>query len=388
LRNPVKDNIAIVGVGTSEYSRDAGDRSVGALALDACRRAIDDSGLTRHDIDGVVSTGHVGPAYLQRSLGVDVSWFDEAGGPVTWALGAAINALHAGCCEVALVSHAVYRTAANSRSASRDPFRASRSAGPPDVDVTKAIRGPRSAAAWASRYLLDFNASRKDFGRFAINSRSNAGRNPHAVLRQPMTIDDYLASRQVYDPLCVLDMDLPIDGADAFVLTTADRARDVTDPVFIHATAFGRSAVGDYREQNAGLQETGSDRVMRVLWAKSDLSLADVDVFFPYDGFTVYGLLWIEAAGYCGRGEAGQFIRDCWNEESDRIELGGRILFNPHGGSLSEGATQGAGHLREAVDQLRGRAGSRQVPQCRVGLVTPGGAFHNASAVMLTKGTS
>jgi acetyl-CoA acetyltransferase len=64
---------------------------------------------------------------------------------------------------------------------------------------------------------------------------------------------------------------------------------------------------------------------------------ADVDVFFPYDGFTVYGLLWIEAAGYCGRGEACEFIRDCWNEERDRIEVGGRILFNPHGGSLSEG---------------------------------------------------
>jgi acetyl-CoA acetyltransferase len=385
-RNPIRDKIAIVGVGRTRYSRDAGEISIGALAAEASRAAIRDAALTRHDVDGVVSTGLVGTGYLQYVLGIDVSWFDETAGPVTWGFADAIGSIVSGACDVALVCHSVYRTAANSRSAANDPLRRPRSSGRPDLDVTKLIRGPRSAAAWAARYLHDFNRSREDFALLAVNGRSNAAANPQAALREPITVSDYMAAPMVLDPLCMLDMDLPVDGADAFVLTTAERARELGPHVLIHATSFGRSFDGDYREQNDSLQYTGCDRVMEGLWQKSHYALEDVDIFFPYDGFTIYSLLWIEAAGYCQRGEGSDFIRASWDAATQRLKLRGRVPVNSHGGSLSEGASQGAGHIREAVNQLRGEAMERQVPDCNVALVTPGGAFHNASAMIMATG--
>ncbi len=133
----------------------------------------------------------------------------------------------------------------------------------------------------------------------------------------------------------------------------------------------------------ADLHHTGQEIVVEALWAKSDLTLADVDVFLPYDGFTIINALWIESVGYCARGEAAAFIADHWNHDRSRIEIDGRVPVNPHGGNLSEGGMQGSGALREAVRQLRGTTGDRQVPDAKVALWTPGGIVWNPSGVIL-----
>src|SRR4029450_7900009 len=216
--------------------------------------------------------------------------------------------------------------------------------------------------AWASRYIHEYGATREHFGYVAINGRSNAVHNPRAALRDPITMDDYLGARMIREPMCLLDMDLPVDGAVAFVLTGAARAKDLAKkPVLIHATATGVVA-GNEEDQLRGLDCHGQHVVVKSLRAKSDVWLSDVDVFYPYDGFTIITLGWFESTGWCGPGEAGPFIEANWDREANRIMINGRIPVNTHGGSLSEGATRGSGHLYEAVLQLRGEAGELQAP--------------------------
>jgi acetyl-CoA acetyltransferase len=178
-------------------------------------------------------------------------------------------------------------------------------------------------------------------------------------------------------------MDYAIDGADALVITTAERAKDGPNtPVIIHAAVLGQTDHA-VEENLPDLESTGQNVVRDNLWSRSELSLDDVDVFFPYDGFTIIALKWIESVGYCGPGEAGAFLEDNWNTETNRIEIGGRVLVNTHGGSLSEGASQGAGHVREAVLQLRSQAGARQIANATTALVAGGGFFFNAGALLL-----
>jgi acetyl-CoA acetyltransferase len=142
-----------------------------------------------------------------------------------------------------------------------------------------------------------------------------------------------------------------------------------------------------YRKTLApGFEATGQAVAARDLGAKSDLWLDDIDLFFPYDGFTIVALRCFESYGFCGPGEAGPFLEDNWDTAENRVKIGGRVPVNPHGGSLSEGGSQGAGHVREAVTQLRGGAGDRQVPGAQAALLTPGGFFFNAQGLVLRAG--
>jgi acetyl-CoA acetyltransferase len=181
----------------------------------------------------------------------------------------------------------------------------------------------------------------------------------------------------------MLDMEFPVDGADAFVVTTAERARDLPHRrVLIHAAVAGqtdRTAEENLRDVDHSSQEV----VGRRLWDVSELTIDDVDVYYPFDGFTITTLKWFEDIGYCGRGEAGQFLDDHWDAASGRIVINGRIPVNSHGGNMSEGASQGSGHIREAVQQLRGDAGQRQVHGARVALATLGGFFFTPGGLIL-----
>jgi acetyl-CoA acetyltransferase len=138
--------------------------------------------------------------------------------------------------------------------------------------------------------------------------------------------------------------------------------------------------------QSPSLRRHGQHVVVDALKAKSDFWIDDIDVYFPYDGFTIITLNWFENAGFCGPGEAGAFLEANWDKDGARILLGGRVPVNPHGGALSEGGTQGSGHIREAVHQLQGHAGDRQVPGADKALVTAGGFFFNAQGLTLRRG--
>jgi acetyl-CoA acetyltransferase len=391
-RNPAKDAVAIVGLGRSPYSRDRADCTPGSLVVEATIDAIRDAGLGAQDIDGICGST-VSAQWVQAALGIErVSWFANPQAVIGNQIVAAVAAVHSGMCDTALVYHNAYRLPWASRSAAQDPMRRRATIGVGDGRAWNGTghveTGPNSMfgatayAALAGRYLHDYGYGRKHLGMVVLNSRTNAALNDNAVYRDPLSMDDYLAGRMVRDPLTVFDMDIPIDGADAFVITTAERARDLPNPpVLIHATTLGHTDYGS-EEQLRDFDHSGQVAVGERLWAKSDLALDDVDLYYPYEGFSNIVLTWLENVGYCGRGEGGAFVADHWNEEQQRLLIRGRPV-NTHGGSLSEGGTQGAGHLYEACLQLRGDAGPRQVDDVNTVLVTPGGHYFNSQGFLL-----
>ena len=387
VRNPVKDRVAFASAATTGFGRDLGDVTPASLAVDACTAAIRDAGIAVDEINGLVGAN---PQFIQSTLGIPhLTYWNGAGIPFVSAIANAMNAIATGAADVVLAYHSLYRNPMFSRAAARDPFRAATygiggmGGMAADGFGPDSIAGAVGYTAWASRYLHEFGATRETFGYIAVNDRSNASRNPAAVLRDPITMDDYLAARMIRWPLCLLDMDVPVDGADAFILTTAERARDLAlPPVLIHACTQGMIAQNE-EDQTPSLRDHGQHVVVQSLRAKSDLWLNDVDVYFPYDGFSFITVSWIENTGWCGLGEARDFIEDHWDLDGNRILIKGRIPVNPHGGGLSEGGTQGSGHTREAIHQLQGRAGPRQVPDAATALITAGGFFFNAQGCVL-----
>ena len=392
-RNPARDQVAIVGIGRSPYSRDRDGCSPGSLVLEACIDAVGDAGLAKEDIDGLIGST-VSAQWVQAALGIPaVSYFANPPIIIGNQLVAAVGAVHSGVCDTVLMYHHGYRLPWASRRAAQDPMRRRSTVGVADPRSwwgtghndpgSNSLFGSSAYAAWAGRYLHDYGYGRESLGHIALNSRTNAASNPGAVYREPLTMDAYLDGRMVRDPLTVYDMDIPVDGADAFIVTTAERARDLPHPsVLVHAATLGHTDYGS-EEQLRDLDHSGQVVVAERLWARSEVELADVDVFYPYEGFSNIALAWFESVGYCGRGEGGAFVADHWIEAEQRIVIEGRIPVNTHGGSLSEGGTQGAGHLREACMQLRGAAGSRQVDDARVALVTPGGFYFNSQGLIL-----
>ena len=391
-RNPAKDAVAIVGLGRSPYSRDRVDCTPGSLVVEATINAIRDAGLGAQDIDGICGST-VSAQWLQAALGVEkVSWFANPQAVIGNQVGAAVAAVHSGMCDTALVYHNAYRLPWASRSAAQDPMRRRATVGVGDARAWNGTghveTGPNSMfgaaayAALAGRYLHEYGYTRDHLGMVVLNSRTNAASNDNAVYRDPLSMDEYLAGRMVRDPLTVFDMDVPIDGADAFVVTTTERARDLPrPPVLIHAATLGHTDYGS-EEQLRDFDHSGQVAVAERLWAKSDLTLDDVDLYYPYEGFSNIVLTWLENVGYCGRGEGGAFVADHWDQAQQRLLINGRPV-NTHGGSLSEGGTQGAGHLFEAILQLRGTAGGRQVDDVDTALVTPGGHYFNSQGFLL-----
>jgi acetyl-CoA acetyltransferase len=384
--NPLRDQVAIVGVASTGYTRQLGGPSVARCAFTAAVAAIKDAGLTKLDIDGVanaVSAASPSARELAAGLGLgDVTYMSDGITVIGDSLLKAVHAIHSGSASAVLVSHAVYRAPYLSVSAAQDPFRRwMRSPfGPQAID---SLAGTPAYAAWAGRYFHDYGIGREQLGLVALNARAHAIHNPGAAMRTPLTMDDYLTSPMVRDPLCRLDMDVPADGAEAFVLTSATRARDLPQPpVFIHTAVTGYTGQS-YEDQSSGLDRHGQHVVAEQLWSKSDIKLADIDLFYPYDGFSIHTLTWIENVGYCRAGEGTAFLAEHWDSGAQHVLIDGRVPVNSHGGSLSEAATQGAGAVREAVRQLRGQAGPRQIAGARTALITPGGFFFNAQGLIL-----
>jgi acetyl-CoA acetyltransferase len=385
-RHPLKDQVAIVGLGTTPFARIHQGRSVGGLALEAATAAIGDAGLGAADIDGICTSlraadGHASPdpVYLQEALGIpEITWDATVMVPFSFLLAEAAHAVFSGACTTALVVHAIYRSAPRGG----DVLRARMV--PPRPSLGPPFSAADGYAAFAARYFHDYGASREDLALIALNNREHAHANGHAVLRAPLTMADYFEARMVRWPLCLLDIDVAIDGADAFVITTIERARDLPRrPVLLHAFAAGRTQHPTAQNLES-LERTGQQVAVAALGARSDLSPSDADILFAYDGFTIIALNWIENLGFCAKGEAGSFLRQHWDDDAGVVRIHGRVPLTPHGGNLSEGGTQGSGEVREAVGQLRGDAADRQVPgEPQVALLAVGGMYMNASAFYL-----
>ena len=396
-RNPLRDKIAVVGVGSTPYSRDS-QRTPLSLGLEAAVKAITDAGLDRNEIDGIcgsgmdpLAMGGAGFLSLQGALGIDRTTWGKNG----W-LGSgfvfAAEAVFSGLCDVALVVQVSMREVLMSRSAASDPFRlraAQKKMGAglfaEDDFARRWIHSGEPYAAWMGRYLHDFGVDKTAFGLMAVNNRSHAARNPNALLRNPITLDDYEASREIWSPMQMLDMDVPVDCAEAFVLTTAERARDLKQkPVYVHAMSLGGSRIGEFYENTLGWTENAFWVCLEGLRARSELKTEDLDLFYPYDGYSIDAIATTEAAGFCKPGEAGDLFKSSWDTQHNILRLnGGRTFVTTHGGGLSQGRAGGANFYTEAVRQLRGGEGDRQIADAKSALICIGSFFHDPSAVVL-----
>jgi acetyl-CoA acetyltransferase len=365
-------DVAIVGVGYSEITR-GGEPPVERLAVDASAAALEDAGLTGADVDGIFqyAFGWDSPDchYVQRALGVpDLAAYIDVGAMGPSGLGGAlagVTAVASGACETAIVYRAISQSAGHTGSprGMGDP-----PGGSYQFSVPYGYFPIIPAIGMMMRRRIDeLGGAIEDFGYIAINARRWACMNERAVLREPITMDDYLASRVLADPCRLLDCDYPVSGASAVVLTTAERARDLRQPpVLVDAVAQATGPTPDWL-QAEDFMFGATRRCAARLWSRATVAVGDVDFACLYDGFTHITLSWLEALGFCGIGEAGDFI-----DGGRRIGPGGELPLNPHGGQLAAGRLHGLAHLCEAVQQLRGECDERQVADARVAVVTNG----------------
>ncbi|PQM49066.1 hypothetical protein C1Y40_00714 [Mycobacterium talmoniae] len=231
-----------------------------------------------------------------------------------------------------------------------------------------AISAAHTLAMNAQRHFHRYGTSRETLGWIALNQRANAALNPTAIYRDPMSMDDYLSARPITTPFGLYDCDVPCDGAVAVIVSAVDAARDLAKPPVL-VEAVGTQIVERIDWDQSTL--THEPQVLGQaahLWSRTSLRPADVDVAELYDGFTFNCLSWIEALGFCGIGEAKSFL-----DGGANIARDGVLPLNTHGGQLSHGRTHGMGLIHEAVTQLRGEAGERQVAGARVAVASSGG---------------
>jgi acetyl-CoA acetyltransferase/uncharacterized OB-fold protein len=382
----------LAGVGQSQIGRRL-MRTDLDLTCEAALAAIADAGLEPADIDGLAcypgpmgtaAPGFAGPGTpeVQDALGLKLGWHGSGGeGPAQLApLMLAAVAVAAGLCRHALV----YRTVTEA-SAAAATGRLGIGAGQRAVSgfAQWVIPfGAMSAANWlafhAVRHMHEYGTRREHLGEIALTARAHAALNPAAIYREPLTLDEYLSARMVTWPFGLYDCDVPVDGSTAVVVSPADAARDLPHPpVRIHAVggAIRSRPVWDQWED---LTTMAARDAAQQLWARADVGPSDVDTVQLYDGFSWLALAWIEALGFCKRGEGGPFV------EGGRVRLGGPLPLNTWGGQLSGGRLHGFGFLAEAIRQLRGECGPRQVPDCEVAVVAAGGG-PIAGCLLLTR---
>jgi acetyl-CoA acetyltransferase len=241
-----------------------------------------------------------------------------------------------------------------------------------------------SAANWialfAQRHFHEYGTTREQLAQIALNARKNAARNPKAVYRDPMTLEDYFAARMISTPFCLYDCDAPVDGATAVIVSRADAARDLRRPP-LRVEAVGSALHGRPSwDQFDDLTTMAARDAGAMLWTRTDLKPGDVDVAELYDGFSFIAMSWLESLGFCGKGESGPFI-----EGGKRIALDGELPLNTNGGQLSAGRLHGYGFLHEACVQLWGEGGERQVPGSPRVAVAAAGGGPIAGCLLLTR---
>jgi acetyl-CoA acetyltransferase len=377
---------AIAGIGATEFSKDSG-RTPLRLALECVLDALDDAGLAASDVDGLVTftMEENEEIAVARGLGVDdLKFFSRihyGGGAACGTVQQAALAVASGVADVVVC----YR-AFNERSGRR--FGRAQPGGPgPGAEMPTNWNVPfglATPAAWvamhARRYMHLYGATSEDFGRVAVADRKHAATNPKAWFHgKPITLEEHQASRWICEPLHLLDCCQESDGGVALVVTSLERARDLAKPpAVIRGAAQGSSREQEmmtsyYREAFGDLPEMGL--VGRQLWEQSGIGPGDCQTAILYDHFTPFVLVQLEELGFCPRGEARHFVAD------GRIELGGELPINTHGGQLGEAYIHGMNGIAEAVRQIRGSS-VNPVPDVEHVAVTAGTGVPTSGLVL------
>ncbi len=367
---------AIAGVGWTVLSGSSG-RSVTELAAECVRNAVGDAGLSLADVDGMLSYSigdSVPVTTVARTLGIDVlRWHQDINGGGSHAasiLAEAAMVITAGLADVVVIFRAL-----NGRSGRR--------VGQSDVGSAGFYRpygliGPAQMFALAAqRYLHDTGQSAKDLGAVAVQLRAHAAANPRALQRVVISLADYLDSPYVAEPLRRLDCCQETDGGCALVVTSARRAASLPHPgVLILAAARAYGPGASAMDRAGCLHALFSEYVAPRLWRAAGMRPGDIDVAALYDAYTWVVLKQLEDFGFCASGGAGEFVR------CGQLGRFGSLPANLNGGLLSEGYVHGLNNVCEAVAQLRGEAGARQVPGAEVALCTGFGGSAGSAAIL------
>jgi acetyl-CoA acetyltransferase len=373
---------AIVGIGETETGKLPGV-TVLTLHLEAIRRALEDSGLPKAQVDGLVTNQPLNDpfrsyaSYLAASAGLDVTFATDLGlggaTPVAMAQVAAM-AIDAGLCQAVVCVHG-----RNRATASTQPVRGEVRDGTEDFEEPFGLLGaPAAHAVVAQRHMQEFGTTSEQLGAIAVATRKHASLNPAAAMREPITIADHQASRWIVKPLHLLDCCLVSDGGGAFIVTTAERAADLAKrPVYI--AGFGQHHPHNSLMDAATITTGGGRVASEQAYRMAGLTPADVDFAEIYDCFTITVLVTLEDYGFAPKGEGGRWV------QGGRIEIGGELPVNTHGGLLSQSHVEGMLHVTEAVKQLRGGEvePERQVPDARVGIVSGHGGIFATHATLL-----
>ncbi len=378
----------IVGIGETAYCRKPGSGlSQMALQLKAALAAIADAGLKASQIDGIMPFPNLGKAEaLAANLGcADLRFaatINMGGAAPVASLRMAAMAVTSGAADYVLVpggwngysGERVRETSAGDDDSipgaqiARDYYMPYGYTAP-----------PQWYALMARRHMHEFGTTAEQLGAVALAMRGHAQLNPAAMMcGKPMTMADYLASPMISDPYRLLDCCLETDGAAAFVVTSAERARDLAQrPVKVLGAAAGQPYPADEITNRREFHRIGLTSAAAEAFRQAGVTPGDADFAEIYDYFTFEVIQQIEEAGFCARGEGGAFV------ENGGISLGGRLPVNTHGGLLSHAHSLGLGHVVEAVRQLRGVAGARQVKDAEIGVVTGWGDFGDGSIAIL-----
>ena len=378
----------VTGIGQSEIAVRQ-TRHPLLITLDAVREALDEAGLTIAQIDGVSTYPGRAPAYLGFSpvgadelidaLGIRATWY-AGGGEISSQLGAVVAAaaaVRAGLARHVLCFRTVYEAAAMARPDEYPPLRRDRVDG---VSQWTAPFGAISAANWTAQYAMrhvkKYGMTREQLAQVALTDRANAMLNPRALVREPLTMDQYMAGRMISSPLCLYDCDRFTDASTVLIVSAGDALDEVRcTPVRIAAMAGSVERHSWDQPEWMACYPTGRD-----LWKHTDYTPADVDTVQLYDGFAFYPIAWLEALGFCDIGEGGRYI-----EGGQRIALTGELPLNTFGGQIAAGRLHGFGFAHEAVVQLRGKGGARQIAgDPRVAIATSGGG-PLATALLLAR---
>lgn len=389
----MRNRAALVGVGATDYYKRGASlpRTPMQMACEAILLAAADAGISPRELDGFTYfSGGMDTGAFALSLGVHEVRFSATvtggGNGSAGVVGLAASAVVAEQAEYVVSVFALQQATARLGAAFANesgPYARSANAEDDFIGPYGLFSPGQRFAMITQRHMALYGTRREHFGEVAISQRANAIRRPNSLRREPLTMEQYLESRMICDPLCLLDHTMESDGAVALITTSAERARDLQrPPVYIRATASGGDGRWGRGIETMGMAEdifasSGAASVASDLYRRADATPGDVDVALLYDHFAPMVLMQLEDYGFCGRGESGPFVGDgnvAWPT--------GSIPVNTHGGNLSDVYIGGMTHLLEAVEQMRGTA-VNQVADARLALVTGGPSIIPQTAVLL-----
>ena len=389
----IKDKTAVVGVGLTDYYRrgQSGDKTHLQLCLEAILNACDDAGISPKEIDGFSSyADQMSASVVAPALGVpevrysNLVWGGGGGGAAA-AMGNAAAAIIAGFADVVAVYHGIKQTP-DAR------FGGSRPEGSPPSPMAAGVIAPyglmspaQMFALQTRRHMHKYGTTYEHLGEVAISTRANALRNPKALMRSPLTMEDYLNSRWIADPFRLFDCCQENDGAGALIVTSVERAKTLKQaPAVIMAVAQGGPGTWGNSIVNHAMAEdvyttSGHTTIAKNLYKAAGVGPDDIDVVEFYDHFTGMVLMQLEDYGFCKPGESGPFVAEGNIRWPD-----GKIPVNTHGGNLSEVYFHATTHLIEGVRQIRGTSTS-QVKDAELALVTGGPSPVPSSSLIYRK---